>query len=266
VANPASGQLVNWNNKPAKDFGAADDEWSYGSIHRVQMLRAGIDAKPTHDLASVVSAMNKAATQDIRDTGTVLDGMLSVLATGPPPNARSGQLVALLQAWRAQGSSRLDRDLDGFMDAGAAPVIMDTLYPRIADAVLAPVLGPQLDQLSSLTGRSTGSGYTGGRLPYVDKDLRALTGTQFKSPFKTRFCGAGDINACRDALWAAVDATGVELAQAQGSEDPAAWKSDANAERIKFAPGLLQTTIRFTNRPSGIQQVISFSGHRKTRK
>jgi hypothetical protein len=38
---------------------------------------------------------------------------------------------------------------------------------------------------------------------------------------------------------------------------------DANAERIKFAPGLLQTTIRYTNRPSGIQQVISFNGHRK---
>ena len=38
---------------------------------------------------------------------------------------------------------------------------------------------------------------------------------------------------------------------------------DANAERIKFAPGLLPTTIRYTNRPSGIQQVISFKGHRK---
>ena len=38
--------------------------------------------------------------------------------------------------------------------------------------------------------------------------------------------------------------------------------SDANKERITFAPGLLPTTIRFTNRPSGIQQVISFSGHR----
>jgi len=29
-----------------------------------------------------------------------------------------------------------------------------------------------------------------------------------------------------------------------------------------FRPGLLGTTIRYTNRPSGIQQVISFNGHR----
>ena len=38
--------------------------------------------------------------------------------------------------------------------------------------------------------------------------------------------------------------------------------SDANAERIPFAPGLLPYTLRYTNRPTGIQQVIEFSGHR----
>jgi hypothetical protein len=27
-------------------------------------------------------------------------------------------------------------------------------------------------------------------------------------------------------------------------------------------PGLLKTTMAYTNRPSGIQQVISFNGHR----
>ena len=32
--------------------------------------------------------------------------------------------LELLEAWRATGSSRLDRDEDGAMDAGAAPVIM----------------------------------------------------------------------------------------------------------------------------------------------
>jgi hypothetical protein len=34
----------------------------------------------------------------------------------------------------------------------------------------------------------------------------------------------------------------------------------ANPERIKFVPGLLPLTIRYTNRPTGIQQVLSFSG------
>ena len=69
------------------------------------------------------------------------------------------------------------------------------------------------------------------------------------------------MNVCRAALWAALEAAGVELEAAQGT-DPAAWRADANAERIGFLPGLLSYTIRYTNRPTGIQQVIEFSGHR----
>ncbi len=266
-ANPASGVLNNWNNKPAPAFGAADDQWTYGSIQRVQLLDAGIAKRRQHDLASVTGAMNAAATQDLRVAGSVLDGINAVLAGSTAPSPRSQQMLDLLNAWRAQGSSRVDRDLDGKIDAGPAATIMDDLYPRIADAVLAPVLGPQLDQLRQITGstNSTASGFTGGRINYVDKDLRALTGTTFKSPFRTKFCGAGDLAACRASLWAAFEASGAALAAAQGSEDPAAWTSDADAERIKFSPGLLTTTIRYTNRPSGIQQVLSFTGHRKIR-
>jgi acyl-homoserine lactone acylase PvdQ len=263
-ANPASGFLTNWNNKPARDFGSADSEWSYGSIQRVEMLNAGLALHQKHDLATVTGAMNRAATQDLRVVGTVFSGIDKVLHSGPAPTPRDAQMLALLEAWRAQGGSRLDRDLDGKMDAGAAPAIMDAVYPRIADAVLKPVLGSQLSTLSALEGESNGpgSGFTGGRIQYVDKDLRRLTGTHFKSPFKTRFCGKGNLAACRTALWAAVHAAGDELAAAQGTNNPAAWTSDANAERISFAPGLMPTTIRYTNRPSGIQQVISFGGHR----
>ena len=35
--------LVNWNNKPARGFGAADDQWDYGSIHRVDLLNDNLD-------------------------------------------------------------------------------------------------------------------------------------------------------------------------------------------------------------------------------
>ena len=45
--------------------------------------------------------------------------------------------------------------------------------------------------------------------------------------------------------------------------DPDTMRADATKERIVFRPGLLPTTIRYTNRPSGIQQVIEFTGHRK---
>jgi acyl-homoserine lactone acylase PvdQ len=267
-ANPASGALVNWNNMPAPGFGPADEEWDYGSTHRVQMLNAGVAARQTHDPASLTSAMNAAATQDLRVVGSTFDGIAGVLNTGPAPSSRARQMLDLLETWRAQGGSRLDRDLDGKMDAGAAPAIMDAVYPKIADAVTGGVFGPQLDEYKKLEGATNGpaSGFTGGRISIVDKDLRQLLGQDFQKPFKTRFCGGGDLAACRDALWAAFEQAGNELAAAQGTPDPAAWTSDANAERIKFVPGLLQTTIRYTNRPSGIQQVISFSGHRKTRR
>ena len=64
--NPPTGLLVNWNNRPAPSWGAADDNWSYGSAQRVRMLTDGLAKRDKHDLASVTSAMNAAATQDLR--------------------------------------------------------------------------------------------------------------------------------------------------------------------------------------------------------
>jgi hypothetical protein len=109
---------------------------------------------------------------------------------------------------------------------------------------------------------SEGSGFTGGWISYIDKDLRTLLGQNVKGKFHFHFCGNGDMTACANSLWGALDAAGNELAAAQGP-DPATWRADANAQRITFLPGLLPLKIRYTNRPSGIQQVISFKGHRK---
>jgi hypothetical protein len=63
-------------------------------------------------------------------------------------------------------------------------------------------------------------------------------------------------------MWHAIAAAGDELTQEQGTSNPSAWRADANAERIHFVPGILSTTMRYTNRPSGIQQVITFNRHR----
>jgi acyl-homoserine lactone acylase PvdQ len=64
--NPSTGLLVNWNNRPAPRFGAADDNWDYGSVQRVRLLNDQLARREQHDLASVTSAMNAAATQDLR--------------------------------------------------------------------------------------------------------------------------------------------------------------------------------------------------------
>src|SRR4051794_29006933 len=68
---PVHGTMVNWNNISAQGFGAADDSWNgNGSAFRVDMLNKELrKQKNKHgkwSLADVTSAMNAAATQDIR--------------------------------------------------------------------------------------------------------------------------------------------------------------------------------------------------------
>jgi acyl-homoserine lactone acylase PvdQ len=258
-----SGVLNNWNNKPARGFPAADDQWSYGSIGRVQLLNDNTARVRRHTLATLTGAMNAAATQDVRAMKFV-PILARLLKGGTAPSARAAQMLSLLEDWRAKGGSRLDRDLDGRIDhPGAA--ILDTAWNRLADASMTPVLGkPLADQLAeTLHGRYDlpPGGQFGGWHMYMSKDIRTLLGERVRGRFANRYCGAGNLTVCRAALWAALEAAGVELEAAQGP-DPAAWRADATRERINFLPGVLPLTIRYTNRPSGIQQVIEFGGHR----
>jgi acyl-homoserine lactone acylase PvdQ len=257
------GVLNNWNNKPARGFPAADDQWALGSINRVDLLNRNTKKRRKNTLATLTGAMNAAATQDVRAIEFV-PVLARLLKGDTAPSARASQMLAILQAWRAKGGSRLDRDLDGKIDdPGAA--IMDAAWNRLADAAMTPVLGkPLADQLSrTLHPRydQPPDGQFSGWHQYMDKDLRTVMGERVRGKFANRYCGAGNITVCRAALWAALEAAGVEL-EAQQGPDPTAWRADANAERIKYAPGILPLTMRYTNRPSGIQQVIEFKGHR----
>jgi acyl-homoserine lactone acylase PvdQ len=262
--DPKDGTMVNWNNISAHGFGAADDNWGgNGSAARVDMLENGLKRLKKGgkwSLATIASAMNSAATQDVRSIDTVpLLG--KVLKGSSPPSQQAGTMLSLLRSWRANGGSRLDRNLDGKIDdPGAA--IMDTAWPKIADAFMGTRLGPQLDELDSLFSRfdSPPGGQYDGWYQYFDRDIRSLLGKKVPKPLNNSYCGKGRLKACQNAIWGAIDAAGNELAAAQGP-DPAAWRADADAERIDFAPGVLPTTMRYTNRPSGIQQVISFNKH-----
>jgi acyl-homoserine lactone acylase PvdQ len=261
--NPPSGVILNWNNKPAAGFGAADSNFSYGSVQRVELLRPPIAAARKHTLAGVVGAANAASTQDLRVTD-VWPAIRAVLRTGSAPGARAEAAAGLVDAWRSTGGSRIDRDLDGRIDDSGAAVL-DLAWPGLADAVLSPVLGPLVSRLAQLQGRSnnpgpSGSAFLSGWYGYVDKDLRALLGEPVRAPFSRRYCGAGVLETCREALWAALDTAALELERTQGPT-PASWRADATAERIRFVSGVLPDTMRWTNRPT-FQQVMSFSGHR----
>jgi acyl-homoserine lactone acylase PvdQ len=261
--NPASGAIVNWNNKPAADVGSADENWAYGSVQRVQLLNAGVAARQKHTVASVASLMNKAATQDLRAIALV-PTIAAVVRSGALPPAPAALVLNVLDQWTLKGASRLDRDGDGKVDdPGAA--IMDAAYPYIANAVLAPVLGTDLPQLRALEDPSDdantqGSAYLDGWYGYIDKDLRSLLGKPVRGAFANRYCGAGDLTSCRLALIDALNAAAKNLGAVQGP-DISKWRADANAERIHFTSGILPETMRWTNRPT-FQQIFSFRTHR----
>ena len=174
--NPANGEILNWNNKPAADVGASDDNWSFGSIQRVQLLQKQLDAKKGKlTLADVASAMNGAATQDLRAV-VVLPDVAAVLKTGAAPSPRAAQMLQLLEAWEAKGASRLDLNLDGKVDdPGAA--IMDAVWDRWADAVMTPVLGADARRRGSR--RSTSAATT--RTPAARRTSTAGTATSTRT-------------------------------------------------------------------------------------
>jgi len=256
--NPPAGQILNWNNKPAPGWGAADNVWEYGSVHRVQEF-TGFRRRGNR-LSDVASVMNRAATQDLRAV-RVWPVVRRVLAGSPAPSPVAQQAADLVTAWSARGSSRLDTTGNGKVtDPGAA--VLDAAWPGLADAVLGPVLGPPLlSQFARIYGRDnkpspSGSAYGGGWYEYVDKDLRTQLGDPVRGPFSRRYCGGGDLTTCRNSLWAAIQAAATQLSMTQGP-DPNAWRAGANPERITFKPGLIPFSMRWTNRPT-FQQAIEF--------
>ena len=264
--NPPNGLILNWNNKPAAGFGAADSNWTYQSVHRNDLFKG---FKRRNRLHEVLGLVNRAATQDLRAV-EVWPVIAAVLGGGPAPDERSARAVELVNAWVARGSSRLDRDLDGRVDDPGAAVL-DQAWDPLSEAVLRPVLGDLAAQgglLGQLQGRDNsprrgnGGAYGGGWYGYVEKDLRSLLGRRVRGAYSRRYCGGGNLDACRQSLWAVIQQSADALAAAQGT-DPAAWRSDATQERIEFVPGLLgqENTMRWTNRPT-LHLLMEFDGHR----
>jgi acyl-homoserine lactone acylase PvdQ len=259
------GFMTNWNNGTARGFGAADDDWGKNSsVQRVNLLNFNLKRLARHGKwspASIASAMNAAATQDIR--AIVMVPLLAKLLRGSQaPSPQAAQMLSLLQQWRAQGGNRLDLNGDGKIDhPGAA--IMDAAYPLIVSNELAARLGQNLiTQLNTLLPRwdPPPGGQEVGWFQYFDRDIRGLLArkrSKVADRFNLTYCGKGRLGLCRSEVWTAIQAAANQLTADQGTPDPAAWRASAVADDFNYSP-LPLVTSPYSNRPTGIQQVISF--------
>ena len=231
-------RLLNWNNQSAPGFMHGDGN-QYGSVHRVEAFDQWPDES---ELTDVVGVMNRSATEDVRST--VWPVISAVLAGGDAPSELAAEVVTILDQWVADDAPRLDADNDGDHDS-PGPLIFDEVFDPIVGAVGEPVLGEVLTfERDGINDES-----------FVDKDLRALLGEPVDGPFAVRYCGSGDINTCRDALWQAID-TAANMLAAERGDDPTTWLSEGR--RTTFTPGLIEDDFRATNRPT-FQQVIEFA-------
>jgi acyl-homoserine lactone acylase PvdQ len=255
------GLLVNWNNKPAPKFPASDDRFGNETMFpRDDMLLRTLAGQGQHTLGSVVAAMNDAATNDVR--GAIFWPVLkAMLAKGKPPSSIAQGAFEQLDMWAAAGGPRVDADHDGNLDSPGV-AIMDAAWGGLANAAMCPTLGQNLcDQLATRQSRFDSpnrnhGGQYSGWYHYMAKDFSTELGRHVKQPYSMRYCGGGDTKKCASALWKVLNATANSLAGQQGP-DPNAWRESAAAQGIAFTP-LTLIPMDYTNRPSGIQQVISF--------
>lgn len=261
--------LVSWNNKPARNWAAADDQWGYGPIYRSQMIEKLVSAEIRRggvSRAELVKAMALPATQDIRGFA-LLPRLLE--AVGSPAEPQIEDAVRQLRSWRAAGSHRRDLDGDGRYEHNRAIEIMDAWWPRLVEAQFRPGLGPEAyDEIQTIIGtgdvtegrRPRAPGFADGWWGYVERDLAAVLDGREGRSLGEEFCGAGDREACRavvrETLAEAIAVTPEQLyGEGDCSDDPQASCFDRNRYRITSAIGT-PSAFAFQNRPT-FQQVVS---------
>ncbi len=274
--NPKSGFLTNWNNKPAPGWSAADNNYGYGPVFRVQSLTDRLLAAIQEDevrQADVVNAMEDAATVDL--DGSQLVAQVAMVLQGAHLTPLQSQVLGLLRGWAAAGAHRRALADPNAYDMGDAVTVMDAFYPRLAHAVFDPWLNAnQFAQLASIMSLNDppgpgGSAYDGGWEGYLQRSLRQALNPTIPNAYSQSYCGSGSLAACGAGLVAALQATIDALTQAYGSADPSAWTCGrANAasgqcnparEDIQFQPtGALQVLgMPWVNRPT-FQQVVQY--------
>ncbi len=278
---------VSWNNKQAKDFSAADGNFSFGSVQRADLLdarvRAALAGGKKLDRAGTVKVAEDAAVSDLR-AEKILGNLLRVIGD------RSDPVVDKLKAWQQAGFKRIETVPGSKVYQHADAIrIFDAWWPLLVAAEFKPGMGldlyrsvvaaiqinespsggqqgevgdlpPSINEAQGHKGSSFQYGWYG----YVDKDIRAVLGDPVQAPLPRTYCGGGELAACRQVL---VDS----LAQAAALTPAQVYPGDATcgagdqwcADAIVQSPlgGITDPLIAWQNRPT-YQQVVSFPARR----
>jgi acyl-homoserine lactone acylase PvdQ len=270
--------LTSWNNKQAPGYRAADTN-VFSSVYRSQPLddriRSRIAGAGKMSRVDLVNAMEDAATVDLRADKVLPSALTLIGGNQSDPAVRDA--VSKLFAWVASGSHRRDRDANGTYEHADAIRILDAWWPRWIRAQFEPVLGTALfDKLTDAIaldnepnnhGEHVGSAYQTGWYGYASKDLRSVLGQPVQGAYTRRFCGGGDVAACRTALVTSLrEALGVPEATLYADDtcSDAGQAADQDCfDKILFRPlgAITQPLIPWVNRPT-YQQVTEVQGHR----
>jgi acyl-homoserine lactone acylase PvdQ len=284
VIDPKSGEIVNWNNKPAPQWRASDDDYYFGPVQRVAMYRDALAAayKADHQRineAQLVSLVENVDTMDLRGA-LVLPWLLKVI--GHSANPQITQLLSILRVWMLAGAHRSDTTSDGYDTYGAASRLMDAWWPRLVPAIFETVLGSDayaqatsvtpIDDPPPLDAEAWYDGWYG----QVQQDMRDVLNRHASGHFSRIYCGGsprrgGSLAGCRTVLLNSLLAAASSVAAAQGKTDPNDWTLPVtcpipdtgvpNCDEIVFsATGAITTpSVPWQNRPT-YQQVVAFGG------
>jgi acyl-homoserine lactone acylase PvdQ len=250
--DPKQGFFVNWNNKPAPGFSAADDQFGYGPVYRSQLLVNQLKHQLaiTHDKltrADVVKAMEGAASQDL-DGLTVLPQLLAYVKGHKEPAGVTSMLTTLAK-WHADGAHRVRATPAAKQyQQHAAVAIMDELEPTLIESIFNRLLaGGGLNGKGSTAGGYSvfpmtfvdtpngggsrhGSSYDGGWEGYMMKALEQLRGKHPSDPFTSvitkKWCASGPAS-CRRAINKALLTTYRTLKKENGTAKVTKWTVDS---------------------------------------
>ncbi|MCW2598499.1 MAG: Penicillin amidase [Frankiales bacterium] len=226
--DPEQGYLASWNNRGAPQWRAAPGIWSYGRVHRDELLRdptvAALQAGRTLTLPEVVGISGNASTQDLRGV-EVLPDLLEAL--GPVTDPTEAGLATALRTWMAKGAHRRDTRHSGYDDDSAAVLLFDAWWRQVVHDIYDPQLGADIVTLLQggmdlvLDGRAVQTNFYDGWYGQVSDVVRAALGTGPKPSATT--CGGGGLAGCRALLRTALT-TAVATVQASQGTDPASWR------------------------------------------